>query len=157
MVEIMPYQVRDYAVGTLAAQVAATITTKTITDAFLAKHFRGTWVLMTPDANDILVVGLARGDTTVAEIKTAMEMSRLERDESNSIAAKQVLWETVKLLTETSGGFSPVNIDVTLGGGKGIPFDADDGYQMFVYNLGANDQVAGALIYFEGYLTGVWL
>ncbi len=157
-VEIMPIRARQVALSTLATSTAQILNSAAITAAFLAKHLRGQWVLEASDAFDYILVGISRGDATVAEIKTALEQNLTERDAPDSAASRQVLWETVRTLYTNVNVDDPmVEIDVTLGGGKGIPFDRDDGWALFAYNAGNNNQVAGALLSFHGYFTGVFL
>ncbi len=161
MVEILPFLQSTIAVGALAAGVALDIETahgNGMLADFLMKKVKAECVLMTPDASDVLVIGMARGDATIAEIKVALEQTQLERDMSDQANARKVLHETLRVLSEPSGGFTdPVQIEVSLGGGKGIPFEKGDGWKWFVYNLGANDQVAGAFLHIYGTYYGVWL
>lgn len=158
MVEILP-QNHAVSLGTLATATALTVGTTAITEPFLMKHLRGTWLCRDPDVGDTLLVGLARGDASVAEIKVAIELNQTERDQVNQAQARIVAWETVRTMTALTGaqGMQSDHIDQTLGGGGGIPFDADDGWQFFVMNIGSNDQVAGATVNFRGDVTGVWL
>lgn len=159
-IQILPVQFRSVALATLAVQVAQILEVSTLAHAFLAKTVQGTYVMQAPDTDDTIVVGMARGDSTVAEIKAALELNRLEPDEPSEAASKHVLWETVMILDGrigAAGANKQPMPRVSLGGGKGIPFDADDGFSFFAYNIGTDDQVAGAVVHFQGYLTGIWL
>ncbi len=159
-VEIIPLK-SQYTVAGLAVSTAAQANAEHSTglkSAFLAKHLKLFVVLEDPDALDTLIFGMARGIASVTEIKNAIEMVTLDRDEQDQADVREVLHETVTRLTcGTAGDSVQMEIDVSLGGGKGIPFSKDRGWQLFVYNAGANDQVAGSIIRWNGYLTGVWM
>ncbi len=157
MVEIQP-QNHAVALATLAVNTALQIGQRTLTQSFLAKHLRATYVLRDADAGDTIVFGMARGDQSVTNIKTALELAQLERDQVNQAQARQVLFETVRTITiSTVAPGAEHFIDIPLGGGKGIPFEDGDGYQFFAFNVGADAQVAGATALVFGDITGVWL
>lgn len=92
----------------------------------------------TPGQGPILV-GMAQGDKSVSEIKSALEQIELERDLVDQATIKGVLHETLRMITfgHTIDGGNVVHMNVSLGGGKGIPFEEGDGWQWFVYNVGS--------------------
>lgn len=124
--------------------------------SFLLKHVKATLVLESPDNDDNIVVGLARGDASVTQIKAALELDPVDSDLEEQAQARTILWETVRVLYV---GLTDAQqyIDVSIGGGKGIPFEQNEGWQWFAYNQGANDQVAGAVVVGIGMLAGIWL
>ncbi len=162
MVEILPFQnaLGGVSLGTLAQGIVMDIETAHGTGllvSFLMKKVIAEIVLDTPDSGDIIRVGMARGDATITEIKTALELTQLERDQQDQANVRVVLFETMRLLAETSGGTRPLRIEQSLGGGLGIPFEDGDGWKWFGYNAGANDFVSGAMLFICGHYYGVWL
>ncbi len=146
-------------VASLAANIAVDISTTYGTgllQSFLMKKVIGTLSIKAAVAEERVLVGIARGDATITEIKAAMENSQLERDLQGQANVRVVLHETVRWLNDE--GDQIVHLDVSLGGGKGIPFEDGDGWKVFAYNpdngaLSAGSQeILGVLTYF-----GVWL
>ncbi len=162
MVEIIPFRWTPIDLGTLGAQIATTVSNPHATGllaSFLAKKLDMTVWLESPDQSDAILVGMARGDATVTEIKTAIENVQLERDGQDQANTRVVLHETMAVLAgaqPSSDGYK-VRMRVSLGGGRGIPFERGDGWQFFAYNAGQNDQVAGAFLGGFGTVYGVWL
>ncbi len=160
MVDILPFT-GAAAAGTLAQGIAADLETAQSTgllNAFLMKRVNATALMDTPDVSDTIIVGMARGDATVTEIKAAIELAQVERDAQDQANARVVLHETKRyLFASTTVDTNIVHIDASLGGGKGIPFDEGDGWKWFMYNDGANDQVAGMTVRIMGTYYGVWL
>ncbi len=112
------------------------------------------------DASDTILVGMARGGASVTEIKTALELTDLDRSRQGQANVRVVLHETLRLIWRDAAGGDvrqSIRIKESLGGGKGIPFDEGEGWQWFAYNAGANNQVAGALINVIGTHYGAWL
>ncbi len=162
MVEILPMRNTDggVALDTLAKTIAMSIESSQgsgLLQSFLMKKVAVDANLITPDSGDTIIIGMARGDATVTEIKAAVEQIQLERDLVDQANARQVLWETVRVLSDEGGFPKTVRIVESLGGGKGIPFEDGDGWQWFAYNAGGNDQVAGAFVHLSGVYYGVWL
>ncbi len=122
--------------------------------SFLMKKVLADVHLSLPDVGDTIMVGMARGDATITEIKAAMEMTQRERDMTQQASVREVLWETVRMLTDE---VPYVRIVESIGGGKGIPFEDGDGWQWFAYNMGDNAQVGGASVVISATEYGVWL
>ncbi len=162
-VVILRDQAKQAAVGTLATGIAAVVSNTHATgllNAFLMKKVKAKLWLDAPDAGDTLLVGIARGGATVTEIKTAIEDSTLDRDRKGQAQIRDVLFETIDVLAEMITATEEhlfVSMEVSVGGGNGIPFDEGEGWQWFMYNAGANDQVAGALINLDVTYWGAWL
>lgn len=150
------------ALGTLNTQVAVAITTahgSGLKRAFLMKHVTVDASLITSDEGDVIMIGIARGGASVTEIKSAMENADVDEDKKGQASVRDVAQETVHMLVNTgdTGQGHKVRIDVSLGGGKGIPFAEDEGWQWFAYNFGVDNQVAGAFVVLNGTVSGVWL
>ncbi len=163
MVEILRDQstAGGTALSTLAQGIALVVASQQSTGMlapFLMKRVLADIWLLSPDAVDIITVGMARGDATITEIKAAMELTQLERDMQSQANVRVVLWETVRTLAaRVSADNDHARVEVSLGGGGGIPFEEGDGWQWFAYNSGANDQVAGAFVYVDATYYGVFL
>ncbi len=127
---------------------------------FLMKRVRAMWALTGGVAGELFLIGMARGDATVTEIKAALEDIQLERDRTTQASKRKVLHETLKLIGAgtTTEGTLMVEIDVALGGGKGIPFEKTDGWSWFIYNVlsgaasNASQVISGQSTYY-----GIWL
>ncbi len=162
MVTILPIQI-DAAVGAPTVGTAVKIESAreaTLSRAFLGKHLVLELVLDAPDSLDTLLIAMAQGLFTVAQLAAAVTSNAQRDDPVEENIAKRVLWETMVLMANDDGsgtGSKNRRIDVSLGGGKGIPFAEDRGWQIFVMNVGVNDQVAGTTIIGHGYMSGVWL
>ncbi len=160
VVEILAHDF-DFTVGALTANVALAGGTDYATGllaSFLMKKVEFSHFLETPDAEDLLIIGMARGDATITEIKTAIEKKQVERSKKDQANTRDILWETVRHISANSAADSmAIHQVVSLGGGKGIPFEEGDGWQWFIYNKGLNDQVAGAFVRSNATYYGVWL
>ncbi len=155
----------EEAIGTLAKADALIVNNDqgvTMLNAFLMKKVKATCWIDDMDASDMLIVGMARGKATVANIKSAMELNQLDRGKKDQANVRDILHETLRLIwlpvpIATARGRQMVEIEVSLGGGKGIPFDEEEGWTWFVWNAGANDQVGGAFFFMEATYWGAWL
>ncbi len=126
-------------------------------DDFLCKKIRAHLWGSNWTAGDGLIIGIARGTATVAEIKTALTTSPTSMVETNiEGATKLVFFETVRVITATDG-HNEYDIDVSLGGGRGIPLANGHGYQLFVYNPTGSALSSSVLISCIITLYGVWL
>ncbi len=126
--------------------------------SFLAKKLRAHITWLTPDAEDTILVGVARGDATVTEIKAALETEQVERDMQDQANVRVVLHETVHLMhADVNSRIDPIDMEISLGGGKGIPFEDGDGWQWFAYNIDNADLVAGGEVVGYAVMYGVWL
>ncbi len=128
-------------------------------NAYLMKHVRAALSLETPDVDDgPFLVGMARGGASITEIKAAIENADLDRNRQGQANIRVVLFETVRMFgsTESSATGPFIEMDVSLGGGKGIPFDEGEGWQWFIYNMGSQ-LVAGSFINLFASYAGAWL
>ncbi len=161
MVEILPNRISATAgLPSLAAVTAVQIAgghSTGLLQSFLMKRVTARWALKGGVDEEIILIGMARGDATVTEIKAALETTQVERNQKNQAAVRDVLFETLKIIRhEKDGGMA--EIDVSIGGGKGIPFEDGDGWQWFAYNLD-NDSLSAGAQEIMGQLCyyGVWL
>ncbi len=112
-------------------------------------------------AGETVIVGIARGDATITEIKTALETAQLERDMQDQANVRVVLLESLGIVgVHAPAGEGAIHTDLTfsVGGGKGIPFENGDGWQLFAYNPSGN-AISNATQFIQGVATyyGVWL
>ncbi len=148
--------------GTLAAVTAVSILAQHgtgILNAYLMKKVHARIWAEETDSNDMFLVGMARGGASVTEIKSAIEISQLDRSKKNQASVRDVLMESLTLLGPGNDGGGTLNKDlnVSLGGGNGIPFDEGEGWQWFVYNIGQNAFVAGSFVGIDATYFGAWL
>ncbi len=152
------------ALGTLAANTVLQLQStygNTITRTFLLKKFECLTTIeqLTSEQGPILV-GLANGTASVAEIKSALEDNNPDPDDATSYAVaanrRMILWQSLHIL---DGRQDTKNHYRTRIGarGKGIPIAEDTGVQVFAYNADSSALTTGASI--RGYymLGGVWL
>ncbi len=162
MVEIISDVDVATALGTLATQTAIVMDTSHATallQSFLMKkvraHVRSKGA--TTDDDGILV-GMARGDATITEIKAALETVQLERDMQTQANRRVVLFETLMYLRGSGDGVTQfAEREVSLGGGNGIPFEDGDGWQWFAYNYSDGNLTTGQSLHLHATIYGVWL
>ncbi len=143
-----------------AVSIASSHGTGLLAD-FLMKKIRFQYFLKGAVADETIIMGIARGDATVTEIKAALEQVQLERDLTDQANKRRVLFETLKVMTGVAanpGGHEVNEMEASVGGGKGIPFEKGDGWQIFAYNpdngaLSAGAQELGGQVTYYG----IWL
>lgn len=149
--------------ATLNTKIAVAFETSHATallNAFLMKRVRAEIVLQDAVAQEgPILVGMARGKATIAEIKAAVEMLQLDRSRQQQADVRVVLFETVRAMFDSNSGSGRVvwTIDESLGGGKGIPFDEGEGWQWFAYNADASNLTGNAFIKLQATYFGAWL
>ncbi len=167
--QMLSIPISEFAVGALGAETAQIINNDiggtNMNRSFLAKKVRIHYTLIAADTEDTLLVFLANGDLSVAELKTALTTFAYPQnpndptDQTNQPLVKGIWWETMQMVSAsgTGDGKRVINEVVTLGGGKGIPAIKDSGVSMFIYNPLASAFVAGA--FSSGHLLfyGAWL
>ncbi len=161
-IQILPHKVGPISVASLASNVALALTTDYDTEinrSILLKRVQGHFTLINGVDEEVFLIGMARGEASVTAIKNALEIVQLNNDLEQQAVVRDVLMETVRIIVHEQGNpFSGVHIDVSLGGGKGIPFDEDEGLQWFVYNLdnaaasAGSQEIIGWAVY-----NGIWL
>ncbi len=159
-VEIIPEHIDAIGLGTLAAKTALVIESQhnDITSPFMMTHVRGSIVLKAADQGDTVVVGMAQGNASLTEIKTALEATQKARSPSQQAATRKVLHQTLMtLICRTTAQPDKVFIDEKIGGKKGIPFDEAVGWQWFAYNPDDGAFASGAELLGQMTYNGVWL
>ncbi len=128
--------------------------------SFLMKKVRAAVIVQGGVADEAILIGMARGDATVTQIKAALEDVQLEDDRKTQAAKRDVLFETLTPLHMVANTVGPnsVVIEASLGGGGGIPFEKGDGWQWFAYNPDSGALSAGSQTLI-GHATywGIWL
>ncbi len=162
MVEILSDTASAAALTTLGAQTALAIEASHATgllSSFLMKKVKASVVITGRTIGDeALLIGMARGDASVTQIKAAIEDIQLERDAKMQAAKRDVLFETLGIaLPVGDGTVETYDIMVSLGGGKGIPFELGDGWQWFAYNMSSGSLTTGAVAHLQATYWGVWL
>ncbi len=157
-VVILPDNQPTFGLSTLAAQTALKVQQYHETNmkrAFLVKHVKGGFSILglTATQGPVLLF-MARGNRSTTQIKTAIENAQLGPDQENQAQVRDVLWETVMMFTSL---VEVIHLDVTIGGGKGIPFNEAEGWAWYAYNLDTGALTTGATVHFETAVSGVWL
>ncbi len=155
------------ALGTLSGNVALAVATGHGTGllrSFLMKKVKLHACLvegLTAKEGNGLIVGMARGDASVGEIKAALEDIQLEDDRKTQAAKRDVLHEAIWSLDwENFDGTAVATSDpsmVSLGGGNGIPFEEGDGWQWFVYKVNTGNLTTGSTLAIHATYWGIWL
>ncbi len=152
------------ALGTLAANTSIKLNGfDGFTRGFLCKKVMYAIAHTATATNDNVIIGLAQGTATVAEITTALSAMNISNpnDASNRIILDQwkVVWfETIRMMhpDATGAGNAVLNESFSVGGGRGIPWNEDDGIQVFAYNPSTSALTTGAVIDGIVVFQGVW-
>ncbi len=163
--------VNALALGTLAGQTALIMNNafNAITGPFLMKRIRYFLQLVgrTPGDDGPLIVGIANGDASVAEIGAAMlEGNTLGTEDITQMLTQDNTWvvyqNTLASFNATRGDMTEGFIDLgdvwkTFGGKRGIPAMENSGFVLFVFNGGSGALATGSSINGVTHLQGVWL
>ncbi len=164
--QIYPIHLQDAAVSTLGAGTALIVNsdfTTNLTRTFLLKQVQyALEVSGGTSGQGPLVVGLAMGLASVAEIGNALEdlVTNPNDPSSQAIAGlkRTVLWETVRIFQITNAGNQNlINEKISIGGGKGIPALEEAGLSVFVWNPANASLSTGTLLSGLVILKGVWM
>ncbi len=145
------------ALGQDTAFILTTAYATVLTRDFLCKKIRTQLRFEDGGRQDTFIIGFCRGDMTVAQILSALvtELPDPERytDWQNYAELNGVFWETLKMITgeditgqDASSVLSSWNDTISLGGGKGIPFEAGHGVQMFIFNASGQTAASGSVV-----------
>ncbi len=159
------------ALGTLGGQTALVINSafNGITATFLMQRIRYFLQLVGRTAADDgpILVGVARGDATAAEIATAMlEGNTAGPGDTTQILSQDNTWvvyqNTVVAFDATSGdnteGVIPKLGDwISFGGKNGIPAAEGTGFQLFAFNAGSGSLTTGSSLNGIVDIQGRWL
>ncbi len=167
--QMLSIPVNEIAIGTLASETALAVNNDiggaNLQRSFLCKKVRIHFTMVAPDAEDTLLVFLANGDLSVAEIATALTTFAYPQnpnDPSNRLQqplVKGIWWETMQMISANGlgSGKTVINEVVKLGGGKGIPAIRNSGVSLFVYNPLGSAFVAGSFANGHLLFYGAWL
>lgn len=166
-VVIIPEQDGDVH-GALAAQTALQVVNQyagaNLTRTFLMKKARVTYAIKALTNDENIVIGMARGTATVTQIKDALEED-IDPESSDYLekqgSVRMVIWESIRqVMQNAEGNGGPVcdSYEFQLGGGRGIPFQENEGWQWFVYNPTTGSALTtGSSSRFQNVYYGAWL
>ncbi len=150
-----------FSTGALAAGTALLVTGDMDTEfdaPFLVKSVDIHWGWLTSTAADVLIMGLAQGDMSAAEIGAALGQALTDPfdvgERGALTTARGIFWETVRILDAVTQRVRTERISI--GGGKGIPIAEVKGINQFIFNHGggALTDANGAML---TVIKGVWL
>ncbi len=104
-----------------------------------------------------MLFGMCSGELSVGAIKAAMDAIILSKDPAETGIALRIYWETIRMIPHLETGGGPMHYHVSLGGGKGIPQQVDQGWQWFVYNISGGNLNTGSVVKGSVVTYGVWL
>ncbi len=164
--QIYPIDFFDELLGTLGARTALIVDssfTTTLTRTFLLKQVQYAIEMgQGTSGSGPVIIGLANGQASVAEIKACLEdlVTNPDDPSSQAIASlkRTVLWETVRIIQITSAGnHNMINETIKIGGGKGIPGVENTGFSVFVWNPSNAALIDGVGLNGLIVLKGVWM
>ncbi len=158
------------ALGTLGARTAIVLSSvfNAITASFLMMRVRYLLKIAASTLGDDgpILIGLAKGNATLAEIGSAM----IENNTSGPDDVTQSLTEDtaftvyqntiVSMIGESTvedGHPATKSGWIRVGGRKGIPATEGSGWQLFAFNSGSSALTTGAVINGLAHVQGVWL
>ncbi len=160
--------VNAQALSTLAGRTALELNSvmDSITAPFLMKQYR--YIIQvtghTVSDDGPLVLLLARGDATVAEIALAMnEQNTTGPSDTSQVLTEDaiaVMYNNTVHAFEFKGEGTEAVIDTgwrSFGGKRGIPALEDTGFSLFVYNCGSGSLATGSVANGQAWVRGVWL
>lgn len=169
-------KVLDTTTGALAANTAVILDTtlgSNLSAGFLSKrmHYHLSFVpAATAVGEDVVIIGIASGDPTVAEIAAALAETYVNPNDATVIARaaekRLIWWETLRTVGFITPNISPVDIThqriidemFSLGGGKGLPMLEEKGAVLFAYNPDSATALANGILVKGIYAhQGVWL
>lgn len=164
-IQILAEQVVNLSVGTLASRTALLLAddfATALNEPFLLKKVRmvATHGNMTAGDNGKIIIAMARGTVSVASIKSAMENPAFLRNKKEQAIKRDVLFETITPMGIESFDGTEAFFDsgmISVGGGKGIPFDEDLGWQWFIWNFSNGAFQTGSVFNLHVTYWGIWL
>ncbi len=156
------------ALGTLAGRTALALNTSfgAITQSFLLTRIRYMLQLVGRTLADDgpIIVGVANGDASIAEISAAMiEGNIVGMNDVTQTLTQDNAWvvyqNTVRVFQYRGDGTEAVLESdwVSFGGKNGIPAQEDSGWQIFAFNCGSGALATGSSINGLCQAQGVWL
>ncbi len=157
-IQILPSRLTDDSTGTLASITAIILDSVLGTGLlsnFLLKKLRTQIMVEGLTAGEGLILFYASTTLTIAEIANIMNASILgpaEIDEQAS--AKGIYWETLRMVNAEQPLYQ---LDLSLGGGKGIPIFEGVGMQLVAYNPAGGTLTTAGVISGIQAAYGVWM
>ncbi len=148
--------------GTLAAATAVQIAAayNAVPRAFLLKKARVKISVTELTAGDVILVGLAYGGLSVVEIAEAITEESTTRADSPTEQAitHRLVADLAWVVDSTDSTSIIINETMSgLGGGKGIPFPEDVGWQWYAFNMTSGALTTGADVRSNITFWGAWL
>ncbi len=141
----------NVAIATLASQIALQLSGDyegaNLDHNTLLKKTIATAAIENKQTGSPLLVGMAYGELTVTQIKTALEFryrpstGSLGSSIEQQAIVRSIVWDSLMVFTAED---TSKRVSFSHAGGKGLPFREDAGWQWFIYNLGNTDQSTGA-------------
>ncbi len=164
-IQIVTEQEVNLSLGTLASRTSLVLVADHDTELlepFLMKKVRCIALLrgLTAGEGARIIIGISRGDASVTQIKAAIEDLLFQRSKKGQAAKRDVLFETLTRVTWESFDGTTCIFDtgmISLGGGKGIPFDEQLGWQWFAHNISASAMTTGSAFDMNSTAWGIWL
>ncbi len=162
--------VDSVALSTLAARTAIALNTtfNAITATFLMKRVRYLLKIAGSTLGDDgpILVGVAKGDASIAEIGSAMIENNtagpddvtqsLTEDTSFTVYQNSVV-SMIGESTVEDGHPATKSRWISVGGRNGIPAREGSGWQLFAFNAGSSALTSGAVVNGLSHIQGVWL
>ncbi len=156
------------ALGTLAGRTAIILRTfAAITATFLMQRFRYFLQYVSREADDDgpILVGIARGDASLAEIAAAMiEANTAGPGDTSQTLTQDETWvvyqNTVRAFLMSGGDATERFVGdewQKFGGKNGIPALEGTGFQLFAFNAGSGSLTTGSSISGVVHVQGRWL
>ncbi len=160
--------------GTVAAATLADLTAIAVaaldnfTQPFLVKKVRGQLAVTGLTPGESLEVMLSRHDSSLAELADAAQLVNVDPvadpnayQIEQTEATKHIWWETRRTALGAASGRGSMeiyHIDVSIGGGKGIPIAEANGVRCVAFNGNNGGALTtGATVHCNLEILGVWL
>ncbi len=146
-IQTLPDMIRA-TVGSLASDTAIilwTVYATALKRDFLLKKLRVRLKMEFGNTDDPVLFGFARGDMDIGSIGSVLANATPDPEDFGSwdefALRNGIFWETLQLMNGPNGDASALllpapiwNDSITIGGGKGIPLEAEHGIQLFAFN-----------------------
>ncbi len=113
---------------------------------------------------ECFIIGLAHGQATIVEIGDAFNASQIDPDDPTNAAVMakagiMVYWQSLSVVNSDSNGDGStiINLNVRMGGGRGIPLHEEKGCQVFAYNPMSTNSTGTAKLDCVMIIGGVWM
>ncbi len=124
---------------------------------FLIKSVDTHWAWLSITASDTVILGIAQGDMSAAEIAAALLQAITDpfdvAEKGALTTARGIFWETLQIFSSTERSATK---RISIGGGKGIPIAEVKGFNHFLFNQGGGT-LTDANLAMMTVIKGVWL